>query len=81
MRKASAVFIGLDAATSHLYEDGMYVLAREERSLTVQEMADLWARWVDAYPIVSIDDGMAEEDWEGWQALDREDVRLKSSVP
>lgn len=62
-------FIGLDAATSELYRDGKYVFAREGRSLTSQELADMWIEWVDAYPIVSIEDGMAEEDWEGWQAL------------
>ena len=62
-------FIGLDAATSELYKDGKYVLAREGRTLTYEEMADLWAEWVNKYPIVSIEDGMAEEDWEGWQAL------------
>lgn len=62
-------FIGIDAATSELYRDGEYVLSREGRSLTSQEMAELWAEWVDAYPIVSIEDGMAEDDWEGWRAL------------
>jgi len=62
-------FIGLDPATSELYDDGKYVLAREGRTLTSQEMVDFWAEWVDAYPIVSIEDGMAEEDWDGWQTL------------
>lgn len=64
-------FVGMDAATSELHRDGKYVLAREGRSLTSEEMADLWAEWLDAYPIVSIEDGMAEEDWEGWQILTR----------
>ncbi|MDP3062145.1 MAG: phosphopyruvate hydratase, partial [Chloroflexota bacterium] len=63
------VFIGLDAATSHLYQDGKYVLASEGHSLTSQELADMWADWIDAYPIISIEDAMAEEDWEGWQAV------------
>jgi enolase len=62
-------FIGIDAAMSELYREGKYVLAREGRTLNSQEMADLWTEWVDTYPIVSIEDGMAEEDWEGWQAL------------
>jgi enolase len=63
------VFIGLDAATSELFKDGKYILAREGRTLTSNEMVDLWAEWVDTYPIISIEDGMAEDDWEGWQAL------------
>lgn len=62
-------FIYIDAATSELYGDGRYVLAREGRSLTSQEMVDLWVEWVEAYPIVSIEDGMAEDEWDGWQAL------------
>jgi enolase len=62
-------FIGIDAAASEFYEDGKYALTGEGRNLTSQEMVDLWAKWVKAYPIVSIEDGLAEEDWEGWQAL------------
>jgi enolase len=62
-------FIGIDAATSELYENGKYALTGEGRKLASKEMADLWAEWVAAYPIVSIEDGQAEEDWEGWQAL------------
>jgi enolase len=63
------VFIGIDAATSELYEDGKYVLKGEGRTLTSQEMVELWAEWIRAYPILSIEDGLAEEDWEGWQTL------------
>jgi len=62
-------FIALDPATSEIYQDGKYVLAREGRGLTSQEMVDFWADWVAKYPIVSIEDGMAEDDWDGWQAL------------
>ena len=68
-RLGAECFIGLDVAASEMFKDGEYVLAREGRTLSSQEMSDLWAEWVDAYPIVSIEDGMAEEDWEGWQAL------------
>ncbi len=64
-------FIGIDAATSELYEDGKYSLTGEGRNLSSEEVVDLWAEWVAAYPIVSIEDGLAEEDWEGWQALTR----------
>ena len=63
------VFIGIDAATSELYENGKYVLKGEGRTLTSEEMVELWAKWVSAYPIISIEDGLAEEDWEGWQIL------------
>ena len=62
-------FIGIDAATSEIYDAGRYNLTGEGRKLTSQEMVDLWAGWVKDYPIVSIEDGLAEEDWQGWQAL------------
>ena len=62
-------FIGIDAASSELYEDGRYLLVRDEQSLTSAELADLWEKWVSNYPIISIEDGMSEEDWEGWKAL------------
>jgi enolase len=63
------VFIGIDAATSELYKEGKYILKGEGRTLTSKEMVDLWAEWVASYPIVSIEDPLAEEDWEGWQAV------------
>ncbi len=62
-------FIALDPASSELYENGKYVLAREGVSLTSQEMVDYYVKWVTDYPIVSIEDGMAEDDWTGWQLL------------
>jgi enolase len=64
-------FIGMDGACSELFENGKYVLAGEGRSLNSEEMVELWAEWVRAFPIVSIEDGLAEEDWEGWQLLTR----------
>lgn len=63
------IAIALDPATSELYRDGVYVLAGEGRSLTSAEMADYWQDIAQRYPIVSIEDGMAEEDWEGWALL------------
>jgi enolase len=63
------VAIALDPAVSELYRDGAYVLASEERSLSSQQMADYWAELVDRYPILSIEDGMDEEDWDGWSVL------------
>ncbi|MBN1643548.1 MAG: phosphopyruvate hydratase [Dehalococcoidales bacterium] len=62
-------FIALDPASSEFYENGKYVLAREGVSLTSKEMVDYYVKWVADYPIVSIEDGMAEDDWTGWQLL------------
>ncbi|HEX6127719.1 MAG TPA: phosphopyruvate hydratase [Candidatus Limnocylindria bacterium] len=66
------VAIALDPATSELYSDGTYALAREGRSLSSQEMVAFWGEWLDRYPIVSLEDGLAEDDWEGWARLTAE---------
>ncbi len=63
------VAIALDPATSEIYEDGCYVLEHEGRSLSAAELADYWADLAARYPIVSIEDGMDEGDWEGWATL------------
>jgi enolase len=63
------IAIALDPAASELWTDGAYRLAGEGRTLTSGEMIDLWTDWVDRYPIVSIEDGLAEDDWTGWSAL------------
>jgi enolase len=63
------VAIALDPATSELYRDGSYVLEHEDRTLSAAELADYWATLAARYPIVSLEDGMAEEDWEGWKTL------------
>jgi len=63
------IAIALDPATSEIYKDGVYELAGEGRSLRAAELARYWAELCDRYPIVSIEDGMAEDDWEGWTAL------------
>ncbi len=65
------VALAFDPATSELFKDGNYVLAGEGRTLSSAEMVDYWADLVDRYPVVSIEDGMAEEDWDGWAALTR----------
>jgi enolase len=65
----SDVFIALDPATSEIYEDGSYVLEHEGRTLSPQEMATYWADLASKYPILSIEDGMDEEDWDGWKLL------------
>ena len=62
-------FIALDPAASEFYKDGKYILEREGVSLTSQEMVNYYDRWVENYPIISIEDGMAEDDWEGWYLL------------
>jgi enolase len=63
------VAIALDPATSEIYRDGAYVLEHEGRTLDAGELADYWADLTERYPIVSIEDGMAEEDWSGWRTL------------
>ena len=63
------VMIAMDPATSELFRDGKYVLEHEGRSLSPAELADYWHELVDRFPIVSIEDGMDEEDWEGWKLL------------
>ncbi|MBP7600739.1 MAG: phosphopyruvate hydratase [Thermoflexales bacterium] len=63
------VAIALDPAVTELYEDGKYKLPREGKSLSSEEMVAYWADWVKKYPIVSIEDGMAEDDWAGWQLM------------
>jgi len=64
--------IALDPAASELYRDGAYHLAREGRTVTSAELAALWAEWARDYPIVSIEDGMDQDDWSGWIGLTRE---------
>ena len=63
------IFIALDPATSEIYKDGQYVLESEGRVLSSEEMVDFWADWVSRYPIVSIEDGLQEDDWDGWRLL------------
>ena len=63
------VMLGLDVASTEFYKNGRYVLASEKRELTAAEFVDYLASWVDLYPIISIEDGMAEDDWDGWKAL------------
>jgi enolase len=72
------VAIALDPATSELHGDGGYELEHEGRTLRADELAGLWAELCDRYPIVSIEDGMDEEDWDGWKALtDRLGTRVQ----
>ncbi|CAN5294500.1 phosphopyruvate hydratase [soil metagenome] len=63
------IAIALDPATSEVFAEGRYVLEGEDRTLSPEELADYWADLCDRFPIVSIEDGMDEEDWDGWAAL------------
>lgn len=63
------IFIGIDAASSEFYADGTYNLASENRSLSSEEFVNYLADWVENYPIISIEDGMDENDWDGWDLL------------
>ena len=65
----SQVAIGLDCASSEFFKDGKYDIASEKLKLSSKEFTDYLASWVDKYPIISIEDGMAEGDWEGWKIL------------
>ena len=62
-------FIALDPAASEFYKDGRYVLEREGTRLTSAEMVEFYVKWISAYPIISIEDGMAEDDWDGWKLI------------
>ncbi|HEX2058903.1 MAG TPA: phosphopyruvate hydratase [Actinomycetota bacterium] len=68
-RPGDDIAIALDPATSEIRDGDSYFLASEDRRLSSAEMVEFWADWVDRYPIVSIEDGMAEDDWDGWVAL------------
>ncbi len=68
-RAGDDVFLALDAASSEFYKDGQYVLGSENRSFDSAGFSDYLADWVDRYPIISIEDGMDENDWDGWKQL------------
>jgi enolase len=68
-KAGSDIMIAIDAASSEFYKDGKYVLASEGKTLSGAEFADVLADWCDKYPIISVEDGMAEDDWDGWKAL------------
>ena len=63
------VAIALDPAASEFYEDGMYNLRKEGKKLTSEQMVAFWKNWVEQYPIVSLEDGLAQDDWEGWKMM------------
>ncbi len=63
------IYLGLDAASSEFYREGKYHLDSEDKHFTAEEFTEYLAKWVDQYPILSIEDGMAEDDWDGWRLL------------
>ena len=70
-------FIALDPAASEFYRDGQYILTKEGVALNTKEMVDYYVKWASSYPIISIEDGLAEDDWDGWQLLTE---KLSSTV-
>ncbi len=68
-RPGEDISIALDPATSEIYQGGRYVMAGEGVSRSSEEMIDFWVDWCERYPIVSLEDGLAEDDWDGWIAL------------
>jgi len=68
-RAGDQVWLALDVASSEIFENGEYHLASEEKTYTPEEFVGVLAEWADKYPIISIEDGMSEDDWDGWKAL------------
>jgi enolase len=68
-RPAEDVALALDCASSEFYDDGVYKVRSEKRTMKAPELVDYLAAWVEKYPILSIEDGMAENDWDGWELL------------
>ena len=65
------IVIALDPATSGFYDDGLYNLRTEKRKITSPQMVEMWVGWVKKYPIVVLEDGLAEDDWDGWKLLNK----------
>src|SRR5947209_2558633 len=63
------IFLGMDPASSEFFDNGKYVLAREGRTLTSSEMVDLYEQWISEYPIITLEDGLSQDDWDGWKLL------------
>jgi len=68
-KAGSDILLGLDVASSEFYKDGIYTLASENKKLSAEEFLDYLLPWFDKYPIITIEDAMAEDDWEGWKLL------------
>ena len=70
-RPAKDCYLGLDVASSEFYDKGVYTLRKEGKTMTSDQMAAFLGKWVKDYPIISIEDGMAEDDWDGWVKLNK----------
>jgi enolase len=70
-RPGEHIHIALDPAMTELYEGGTYNLEKEGRKLSTEEMVSFWENWTTKYPIISLEDGLAEDDWEGWSLLNK----------
>ncbi len=68
-RAGEDIYLGLDVASSEFYQDGVYSLGSEGKSFNAEQFTDYLSHWVDQYPIITIEDGLAENDWEGWAYL------------
>lgn len=68
-RTGEQIMLALDPAASELWEDGKYRLPIQGKTLTSDQMVKLWQEWVERYPIISLEDGLAQDDWDGWVAL------------
>ncbi len=68
-RPGEDIMIALDPASSEFYKDGKYVLEKEGRTLTSEEMVEFYVDWIAKYPIISIEDGLFEDDWDGWETF------------
>jgi enolase len=72
------ICLGMDPAATEFYQNGAYVLAREGKTLSASELVSLYEQWIGEYPIISIEDGLAEDDWDGWKVLtDRLGARVQ----
>ncbi|MGZ3679279.1 MAG: phosphopyruvate hydratase, partial [Ktedonobacterales bacterium] len=76
-KPGSDICLGIDAAASEVFDKGKYVLAREGRTLSASEMIDLYEQWIGASPIITLEDGLSEDDWQGWAELTK---RLGSRI-
>ncbi len=68
-RPGEEVAVAIDAAASELYREGRYVLSKESKALDAEQLVEMWEEWCSKYPLVSIEDGLAQDDWEGWAFL------------
>ena len=78
LKPGTDVMIALDPATSELFEKGKYHLKTQDKKLSSDEMIKLWEKWVEDYPIITLEDGLDQDDWKGWQELSK---KLADKIP